>query len=181
MTGQNKKFYSLASIANLIGATLVGDPDFVIVGLCSLPKASPDRLSFLSNSAYKHYLKSTSAGAVILTNDDQFLFSGNKLVTEKPYLAYALASGLFVNSSKVSNSVHSSASIHSSASLAEDICIGPNVVIEEKNVSNGTGRLRINAINNDFNGNINDMYLYGMLKHLIKYLSLMIIKVLLMI
>ena len=131
MTGQNKKFYSLASIANLIGASLVGDPDFVIVGLCSLPKASPDRLSFLSNSAYKHYLKSTSAGAVILTNDDQFLFSGNKLVTEKPYLAYALASGLFVNSSKVSNSVHSSASIHSSASLAEDICIGPNVVIEE--------------------------------------------------
>jgi protein subunit release factor A len=44
-----------------------------------------------------------------------------------------------------------------------------NVVIEEKNVCNGTGRLRIHAINSDFNGNINDMYLYGMLKHEIGY------------
>tara|TARA_Y100000385_G_scaffold253914_1_gene278386 strand:- start:1937 stop:2968 length:1032 start_codon:yes stop_codon:yes gene_type:complete len=131
MTGQNKKIYSLASIANEIGATLVGDPDFVIVGLCSLPQASPDRLSFLSNSAYKHYLKSTTAGAVIVTKDDQLLFSGNKLLTGNPYLAYALASRLFVDLSEVPSGIHSSAIIDSSASLAKGVFIGPNVVIEE--------------------------------------------------
>lgn len=131
MTGQNKKSYNLASIAKVIGATLVGDPDFVVTGLGSLPKASPDKLSFLSNSAYKHYLKSTSAGAVIVSNNDRLLFSGNKLITENPYLAYALASELFVNLPEVLSGIHSSACIHSSASLAKEVYIGPNVVIEE--------------------------------------------------
>jgi len=131
MTGRKKACYSLASIANAIGGTLVGEPEILISGLCSLQKASPDKLSFLSNRAYKHYLKTTSAGAVIVSNDDQLLFSGNKLISEDPYLAYALASKLFVDSPKFLSGIHSSANLHSSVSLPKDVFIGPNVVIEE--------------------------------------------------
>ena len=68
---------------------------------------------------------------MIVSNDDQLLFSGNKLISEDTYLAYALASKLFVDSPKFLSGIHSSANLHSYVSLPKDVFIGPNVVIEE--------------------------------------------------
>ena len=72
------KQLTLGSIAERIGARLVGDADYVVTGLAPLVSASPDHLSFLSNMKYKQQLATTRAGAVILHPDQAHLYSGQR-------------------------------------------------------------------------------------------------------
>ncbi len=121
--------YSLLGLAEYLGAELVGDPTHVISALATLQKAEANSLSFLANPAYKKYLGSTSAGAVILHPDFQHEFAGNKLVSAKPYIDYARVSALFSSVPTAEAGVHPSAVIGDSCSIANTASIGPNAVI----------------------------------------------------
>ena len=87
--------YTLAELARLVGARVVGDGNIAISGVGSLSGAGPKQISHLSKAAYRGQMASTAAGAVILTEADAVLWPGPALIVSDPYLAYAQISGLY--------------------------------------------------------------------------------------
>lgn len=121
--------YSLLELAEYLGAALVGDPTHQISALATLQTAEANNLSFLANPAYKKYLATTQAGAVILHADLQHEFAGNKLVSAKPYIDYARASALFSAAPIPEAGIHPSAVVGKNCSIASTASVGPHAVI----------------------------------------------------
>jgi len=122
--------YTLAELAEHIGAQLQGDADTEINGLHTLQDAKAGQLSFLANPSYQRYLETTEATAVILHPDMAPAFGGNKLVIDDPYLAYAKLSKLFDSAPDGMGGIHPSAVVDESAQLGEGVSIGPNAFVE---------------------------------------------------
>ena len=109
---------------------LVGDSkDLSITGCAPLDSAQPNQLSFLSNIKYKPLLESTKAGVVIVSSDMADMCPSNALVSDDPYLSFALAVNLFSNPITVASGVDKSSTIHSSVVLDKTVSVGANVVI----------------------------------------------------
>ncbi|MGI0115975.1 UDP-3-O-(3-hydroxymyristoyl)glucosamine N-acyltransferase [Zooshikella sp. RANM57] len=122
--------YTLKQVAEYLQADLIGDAQLILTGLATLQDATPKDLSFLANPAYRKYLATSKAGAVILNPDMAAQFSGNVIVVANPYLAYAKISHLFDSSRQFETGIHPSAVVHHTVELADSVYIGPNVVIE---------------------------------------------------
>lgn len=141
----SKKF-TLIEIANFLSSDFVGDGEQTLSSLATLQAASAGELSFIANKSYQKFLASTEASAVILSADDLEHYSGNAIVSDNPYLAYAKVSQLFaynpeqtlgvspLASVDPSTSVSSSASIAPGVSIAENCEIGERVIIGENTV-----------------------------------------------
>jgi UDP-3-O-[3-hydroxymyristoyl] glucosamine N-acyltransferase len=125
------RIYSLAHLAQHLGAELVGDPDLVIEGIANLLTAGSRQISFLSNVTYQKYLAETRAGAVIIAPDLAESFAGNKLVIANPYLAYARLTQLFSRQCSLKG-IHPSAVIGDQVELGEGVVVGPNAVIGDR-------------------------------------------------
>lgn len=122
---------SLSEIASQLGARLHGDGDQRVRGLATLKDAGPDQVSFLANRAYLKDLPSTRAAAVLLHPDHLEACPVPALVLDNPYLGYAELSRLLdplVGAHRPG--VHHSAVVADDAVLGEDVCIGPNAVVE---------------------------------------------------
>ena len=132
----HKTKYTLAHLAELLDAKLIGDGQCEITGLATLQNAEPGQLSFLSNPSYVGQLKNSKASAILI--DKKYLDScpGNKLVTVIPYVSFAKATALFNNSPIPPAGVHESASVDASAVLGKNVSISANAVIAA-NVSLG--------------------------------------------
>lgn len=126
----HNKSYTLAELAELIDAELVGEGQCEIYGLATLSNAVPGQLSFLSNPAYIEQLQKSKASAIIIEEKFADRFPGNKLISSSPYVSFAQATQLFDKSPVQNPGIHPSASIHDSAVLGESVAIGANVVIE---------------------------------------------------
>ena len=125
----HKKSYTLGELADLLDARLEGDGSVMIDGLASLREASPGKLSFLSNPAYVSQLAESRASAIIIEQRFSDACPSSKLISEKPYVAFARATRLFDNAPVAAAGVHESAVIHPSAVLGSDVSIGANAVI----------------------------------------------------
>lgn len=128
------KQFSLAQLAEMLGAELRGDAQKNILGLATLQEANPDQLSFLANAHYRKQLASTQAGAMLLSAKDAADYRGNCLIVADPYLAYAKLSHFFDRTPKQPAGIHPSAVIAESALVDSTACIGPGVVIDEEAV-----------------------------------------------
>lgn len=126
----HKTPYTLAQLAELLDAKLVGDGQCEITGLAPLKTAHPGQLSFLSNPTYADQLKTTQASAVIIEEKFQASCEGNALVAEMPYVAFAKATELFAEPIVETVGVHPSASIDPTAVLGANVSIGPNAVVD---------------------------------------------------
>lgn len=124
-----KRDYSLADIAEFLGAELRGDGSARITGLNTLQRAGPGELAFLANPKYAGQLSETSAEAVILSADQAAATAGNCLLVDNPYLGYAKITAWFTTASCEGAGIHSSAVIHANAMVKDDVYIGPNVVV----------------------------------------------------
>ncbi|MBA1278692.1 MULTISPECIES: UDP-3-O-(3-hydroxymyristoyl)glucosamine N-acyltransferase [Pseudomonadaceae] len=126
----NTVVYTLGELAEQLGATLRGDAAQPVSGLATLQDAGPQQLSFLANAQYRKFLENTCAGAVLLTPKDAEDYSGNALLIDNPYLAYARVSHLFETRPKAASGIHPSAIIDPSAQVDSSASIGAQVVIE---------------------------------------------------
>ena len=127
--------HSLEKIAQLIGATLIGDPDIEINGISTLKDANGNQISYAVSEKYKNSLSKTKAGAVILPQKLKEYCPTNALIIDDAYLAFAKITQQFkYYNFPIKNSTFK-ALIDSSASV-EDVIIGPGCVIG-KNVSIG--------------------------------------------
>jgi len=122
--------YTIKALAEWLDVRYDGDGDYFITDLACLSNATKDSLSFCVGKQYEKKLSDTRAGCVLLTEVNNTLFSGNKLITSDPYLCYAKISYLFRKKNHTSSSIHPSAIIADSVSLGNNISIGPNTVIE---------------------------------------------------
>lgn len=121
---------TLSELAKISGSDLLGDPKCLITQVASIDKASLGDISFVREGKYKSYLAASQAAAVILPKSMAKDFSGNKLLNDDPYLAYAkIVEALYAVDLAVSG-FHPSAIIDDSVQLGSDIFIGANVSID---------------------------------------------------
>lgn len=121
--------YDLRALADVIGAEIQGDACCVVNRLNSLRDAVQGELAFLANSAYRKYLSTTGASAVILSRGDLDGFAGNALVVSDPYLAFAQLTRLFNQDGGFSAGVHATAVIDATATIHPTACVSEHVVV----------------------------------------------------
>jgi len=121
---------TLGDIASALALELRGNPELLIEGIAPLDQASSSQLSFVSQPKYLSGLEQSNAGAVILHPDWTEHWSGDCLLSDKPYLTYARATKLFDNRPVLDGAIHPSAVIHDSASLGAGVTVGPFAVVE---------------------------------------------------
>ncbi len=124
-----KRQYTLAEIAQHIGATLQGHGDIVVRGLATLGGADQDQISFLNNSKYTKYLAATKAAAVICSQEHAALCPVNALVLADPYMGYAKAAQLFAPSTQRSAGIDPTVVVGEGCVIAATAAIGPRVVL----------------------------------------------------
>jgi UDP-3-O-[3-hydroxymyristoyl] glucosamine N-acyltransferase len=79
---------TLAQLAQRIGATLVGDGSAEVTGCAPIERAEPGHVSFVANTKYARFLKTTRAGAVIVGPDLDCPPGLACLVVEDPYFGF---------------------------------------------------------------------------------------------
>ena len=120
----------LGDVARRLDCELRGTPDVEINGVSGIEEAEKDDLTFVSNPRYSSHIKSTRAGAIILSPDVPPT-SIPTLVSSNPYLTFAHAVELFYAPPQPIQGIHPTASIAGDAVLGDDCSIGANVVIGE--------------------------------------------------
>ena len=119
----------LSDLAELYNLKLEGDGDTLIEGVGTLSDATATQISFLSNPAYREQLKTTGAGAVIVSASDAENCPVTALVADDPYVSYAEIAARFDPRRPLKPGVHASASIDSTATLGSNVYVGANAVI----------------------------------------------------
>lgn len=120
---------SLTDIAAHIDAEIIGDASSEIDGIAALSQARSGQLSFLSEAKYRKLLAGCKASAIILSAADAEHYTGNKLVVENPYLAYARVAALFDSRPESVAGIHPTAVVSAGAEIGKDVTIGPYAVI----------------------------------------------------
>lgn len=75
------KPYRLAELAAISGATLAGNADCVITSLAPLQTAQAGQLGFLDDPRYQHYLKTSQASAVLVSEQHKHDCAMNILIS----------------------------------------------------------------------------------------------------
>ena len=124
--------FTLLELSKLINAKLIGDGEAIVDNLSTIHNSNKTSLTFLSNKKYSKYIKTSEAKAFIVHQD--FVNEDDKknfLVSEDPYLSYAMASKLFSPFyNDLNNSgIHSTAIVSSDAKIGNNVSIGANVYI----------------------------------------------------
>lgn len=132
--------YTLAELAEHLGVSFAGDPDCRLHNLATLQGAREGHLSFIANPAYKKHLETTRASAVIIAPALADAFSGNKLLADNPYVAYARLTVLFDQRSVPVSGVHESAVVGPDCEIAADASVGPLAILGA-NVHIGAGAI----------------------------------------
>lgn len=147
-----KKAFTLAELAQLTKATLVGNPEFLITGVADLVSATSADVSFLSRpkfaaARYDEAMRKSNAGVVFVPLDFQTDQIRNLLKVEEPSRAFQQVVEAFFEESKAQSAffgIHPSAVVHETAILGENVSIGPSAVIDHgveigSNTSIGAG------------------------------------------
>ncbi|HIQ40206.1 MAG TPA: UDP-3-O-(3-hydroxymyristoyl)glucosamine N-acyltransferase [Sulfurivirga caldicuralii] len=117
------------------GVSVLSCPDQAIElsSVATLSSAQPDQLSFLANERYMAQLKTTRAGAVLVTaqHADQVPSGTLAIVVDDPYFAYAIAAAVLHPAPVFEPGIHPTARIHATAQVDEQAAIGPFVWVGE--------------------------------------------------
>jgi UDP-3-O-[3-hydroxymyristoyl] glucosamine N-acyltransferase len=132
---------NVATIADMLGAQVIGDKATVITGVATLQTAQHEQISFLDNAKYRKHLPATKAAAVILAEKFVSECPTVAIVCADPYLAYAKVAKLFEYIPTQPTGIHSSAvigkdcqidptaSIAANCVLADHVIVGKNVIL----------------------------------------------------
>ncbi len=123
--------HSLAEVARLLDARLIGDPDVEISGVAGVREAGAGELTFLVNPRYEIYLATTRATAVLLA-EPRPQSALAQLISPEPYFAFRRAVKIFRQERpRPAVGVHPAAVIGPGVTLGENVSVGPCAVIEE--------------------------------------------------
>lgn len=107
-----------------------GDPDRAVVGVATLEEAGPDEISFLANAKYEEALRTTSAGTVIVSEEQSVPDGMCVLRTADPYAAVtAVMIHIYGYRKHPGGGIHERATIHPSATIGEGATIHHGVTV----------------------------------------------------
>lgn len=121
--------FTASELARRFELTLHGDGDVRIDGVSTLARAGHGQLAFLANSRYRSQLADSSAGAVVMRQEDVGDAPGTALIAKDPYTAFAKIAALFEAKPAHAPGIHASAVIDPTATISPTAQIGPFVVI----------------------------------------------------
>ncbi|AQT69058.1 UDP-3-O-acylglucosamine N-acyltransferase [Anaerohalosphaera lusitana] len=113
---------TLRELAEHVDGKVAGDPDLVVESVGTLENAEPNQITFLSNKKYLPLLKTTSAGAVITSEETDS--PASLLIAEDPYYAFMQILVLIHGHRK-----HPSTGISERAFIAESANVGEGTQI----------------------------------------------------
>lgn len=128
------KKYTLAELATLTQATLIGNPDHAISGVESLDNASLDDASFLANPRYREAMEKSHAGVICIDPNTPRLEGKNYLVSDNPSKTFQQIAEVLLNAEYNQSGfsgIHPTAVIHPSAKIGKEVSIGPHCVIDQ--------------------------------------------------
>lgn len=120
--------FTLAELAERIGARVDGDPATVIGRLAPLESAGPDALCFAETPRYAGRVERGEAGAIVVGEDFPALEGRNLLRAAEPRIAFLRAMELFVPPPPPPG-VDPGALIATDAELGEGVCIAAGAVV----------------------------------------------------
>ncbi len=123
--------YTIAQLATITEAKVLGDPKCVITGIAPLSSAAEGEITFLSVRAYRQYLPQTQASAVLLAEQDAKDCKTNALIVGNPELSIAKVAELFEPKLRTPEGIHQTAVIAKTAKLGQGVGIGAHCVIGE--------------------------------------------------
>jgi len=130
----HKKFFSLAELAEITEAKLVGDPEHLISNVADLESAETEDASFLSNPRYEKAMHASRAGVIFINGETPVKEGKNYLVTGDPSRAFQVVLEAFMQEAgKLTGfkELHPTAVVHPTASLGKDVTVGPHAVIDQ--------------------------------------------------
>ena len=130
--------YTLGELAEHVQGTLKGDADCQVNSVASLEAATTGDISFITKKEFLSSLSTTSASAVILSEEFVDECPVTAIVSDNPHLAFTRIAQLLYPAIPVDEGIHSSAIVHESANIHNKVAIAANVVIGE-NVSISEG------------------------------------------
>ena len=122
--------FTLAQLAQQLGAEVHGDENLEIRRVATLEKAGEGDITFLSNKKYRDYLAQSKASAVLITEADLPFCPTNALVLKDPYVGFARVAQLLDTTPQPATDIHPSAVIAADVQLGERVALGANAVIE---------------------------------------------------
>lgn len=126
---------TLKELATLTNAELIGDPNYIILGVADLQSASSSDVSFLANTRYEEAMKRSSAGALFISPSQVHAKERNYLIVNDPSSAFQKAIQHFYGDKAELTGftgIHPTAVIHPTAKLHPNVEVGPYVVIDKE-------------------------------------------------
>lgn len=119
--------YALHEIVQRLGGELRGDASLRVTQVAALEHAADGEISFLANPKYRHQLRVTRAGAVILAPQMAQDYPRSCIVTDNPYAYFARVAQLLNPVERATGAVHPSAVVESE--IPPSVSVGANAVI----------------------------------------------------
>ncbi|AXN31347.1 UDP-3-O-(3-hydroxymyristoyl)glucosamine N-acyltransferase [Vibrio coralliilyticus] len=121
---------TLAELASITGGKLHGDADAVVTMVAPMDRAMEGHVTFLSNPKYAKHLGECQATVVMVKDAQRELCTGNVLVVDDPYIAFAKVTQALDTTPLPANEIAPSAVIADDIQLGNNVSIGANAVIE---------------------------------------------------
>lgn len=130
------------ALANMLGGTLVGDPDKSVTGFSTIEEASEGDLTFISNPKYSRHASSSNASVILVSKDfePQGDVKATLLRVADPYAALAYLMRMAEMRKDKPSGIQNPVFIDESAKISDDIYIGAFSYVG-KNVEIGKGSL----------------------------------------
>ncbi len=120
----------LGELALYLNATLDGDAEAEVSGVCGIEDAAAGDLTFVANPKYAALARTTRATAILVEPGFPAIAAAT-LRTANPYLGFARAIELFYRGPAYPPGIHPTAVIAASAVIGAGAHVGPYVVVGE--------------------------------------------------
>ncbi len=131
---------TVGALASLINGAVDGDPNLSLSGFAKIEEAAPGQLSFIANPKYAHFIESTRASALLVSED--FNHSNPQSVTlikvSDPYATLAMLMRMIQDSVPRKSGVESPSFVAEGVAVPDDAYIGAFSYVGS-NVSLGKG------------------------------------------
>ncbi len=119
----------LSELIQGLEVTIQGDANCIIKGVSTIQEAEPNRIAFLMNPAYRKFLATTKASAVILTEAEAKNCPVTAVITSNPYYVYAKIAAYFDNHPKTLAGIHPTVVIGKDCKVSPTASVGPHCVL----------------------------------------------------
>ncbi|HOA40188.1 MAG: UDP-3-O-(3-hydroxymyristoyl)glucosamine N-acyltransferase [Halanaerobiales bacterium] len=126
----DRSFYTVGELAELIRGRVIGDPDLKIKGIAGVAESKEEDLTFAEDKKYLAEAEKSRAAAIIVPEN---ISESRKTIiaVKNPRLAYARVAALFAPAVFYDPGIHPTAVISPKARIGKNVSIHAHVVVEE--------------------------------------------------